>query len=739
MANRPPSVRSFVRNANVREYIPDPVLAAEVARSTGAYRAADVNIGRRRLGNLGAGSFGAVSLESLRTAGAPTVAVKRTIGDEDYDSFVTEVATLRYLQDMPNVAQLVGVTRTRAPGNVGSDLPVLLLAPAKASLYDMIHKPATNANYLYQVNAGAGAAGAGAAAAAVAAGPIQTKSWSEIKSIALQVLRGYHVLHSWGIVHRDTKPGNMLLTSYGEVQITDFGMSRYFAPYMPVVSDGYTGTIRYSSPEMLLRQAISPVDFHRVPFTQELWKRNDAWAVGASLYELITGDSIFDGNTYLDVLNRMFYVKGSPVSADAGIVHTLYQLLPASNYLKTHMYPDNPNGVRNRLLERARVKSPDFDPAAPDADSELKQLVDIVDGLLTYNSERRLTIEGALGMPLFGGAPTVPPRPIIHVAPMVEHVTKNQVNTAMTKILFDWLYSISAQTNFRQTMMDTCFVMDRTINYVNHLIKYIYTDGKIKAGSYDITLPRGHPKLLNRNSLQAIGCVGYFITRALFTTTGSPHDYDFATMRYLSADAFSEEFMKDIFNFFMEAPIPYFGRTMFDLLLESDPLLPTLEGAEKNRRLGRLSILNNLCYFGVYDVFKNQIPLLHARLHTFADNVAIDGFYNNDPKRQFLAAGNKYKEPFQTIIDELMNVDSIAKKNDLEVLRVVLDYVPSISDEIRARALEGDYPTEAARLVLEKAAHDRRRHAVALLTRPAGAAATRRSRRRNKATRRRRT
>ncbi len=103
----------------------------------------------------------------------------------------------------------------------------------------------------------------------------------EAVEIALQVADGLGFAHEHGVVHRDIKPGNIMLLERGAVKIMDFGIARMrFADHK--TSTGMVlGTPRYMSPEQISGQ---PVD-----------QRSDIFSLGTVLYEMLTQTSLFAG------------------------------------------------------------------------------------------------------------------------------------------------------------------------------------------------------------------------------------------------------------------------------------------------------------------------------------------------------------------------------------------------------------------------------------------------------------
>lgn len=92
--------------------------------------------------------------------------------------------------------------------------------------------------------------------------------------VALQAARGLAAAHARGIVHRDVKPGNLLLTGDGRVKILDFGVAKLVDVHMTRTGET-PGTASYMAPE---QRAGGEVD-----------ARSDLWSLGAVLYEMLTG------------------------------------------------------------------------------------------------------------------------------------------------------------------------------------------------------------------------------------------------------------------------------------------------------------------------------------------------------------------------------------------------------------------------------------------------------------------
>ena len=111
--------------------------------------------------------------------------------------------------------------------------------------------------------------------------------------IALQVCSALASAHAQGVIHRDLKPGNVILKNGGEVFVVDFGMAK-------ILTAGGTGTTGLTAHNMVFGtpEYMAPEQARG----DELDARCDIYAVGVMLYELLTGSVPFTGNTPLNVL-----------------------------------------------------------------------------------------------------------------------------------------------------------------------------------------------------------------------------------------------------------------------------------------------------------------------------------------------------------------------------------------------------------------------------------------------------
>ena len=110
-------------------------------------------------------------------------------------------------------------------------------------------------------------------------------SIKEATSIAIQVSMGLEAAHSHGIVHRDVKPQNIIISTDGKVKVTDFGIAR--AASSNTISSNVMGSVHYSSPEQV-----------RGGYSDE---KSDIYSLGITIYEMVTGRVPFEGDTTVAV------------------------------------------------------------------------------------------------------------------------------------------------------------------------------------------------------------------------------------------------------------------------------------------------------------------------------------------------------------------------------------------------------------------------------------------------------
>ncbi len=131
----------------------------------------------------------------------------------------------------------------------------------------------------------------------IESGPLEI---GETLNIAVQVAEGLLEAHEKGIVHRDIKPGNVMLTKKGQAKITDFGLAKLEWGVDLTKTATIMGTVAYMSPEQARGEK---VDF-----------RTDIWALGCVLYEMLSGERPFKSTHDQAVLHAILHQEPKPIA-----------------------------------------------------------------------------------------------------------------------------------------------------------------------------------------------------------------------------------------------------------------------------------------------------------------------------------------------------------------------------------------------------------------------------------------
>ena len=184
-----------------------------------------------------------------------------------------------------------------------------------------------------------------------------------VKSYLFQCVRGLAFFHARGVMHRDLKPQNLLVSRDGRLKLADFGLARAFCPPIRPLTHEVV-TLWYRPPEILLgSQTYAP------PV--------DVWAIGTIFVEMVTKRPLFPGDSEIDQLFKIFRQLGTP-SEDTW---------PGCTQLQDW------NGAFPRWVRSDYTKNC--------VDNLDHNGIDLLDRLLAYSPKDRITAKDSINHPYF--------------------------------------------------------------------------------------------------------------------------------------------------------------------------------------------------------------------------------------------------------------------------------------------------------------------------------------------------
>ncbi|CAI5444491.1 unnamed protein product [Caenorhabditis angaria] len=190
-----------------------------------------------------------------------------------------------------------------------------------------------------------------------------------VQSYTFQILQAMCFCHQRRVIHRDLKPQNLLVDTNGVIKLADFGLARAIGIPIRVYTHEVV-TLWYRAPEILLG-------------AQKYSMGVDMWSIGCIFAEMITKKPLFQGDSEIDELFRIFRTLGTPTELEWNGVESL------PDYRMT--FPKwRDNFLRDKFIDKKTNTSKIDD-----------QAFDLLQGMLIYDPKLRISAKKSLNHPYF--------------------------------------------------------------------------------------------------------------------------------------------------------------------------------------------------------------------------------------------------------------------------------------------------------------------------------------------------
>ena len=293
-----------------------------------------------------------------------------------------------------------------------------------------------------------------------------TISKDTVQSLMKQVFTGLQFIHNKGILHRNLKPDNILVSQNGTIKLADFTLSRMETvpryPYTPEDpkererSGREARRLWYRAPELLLRKDL---------YGSEV----DIWTAGCLLAELCLGVPLFNGENEIEHLFKIFKTMGVPDSVPA-------KSFP--NWKKvnlTHItYPKDSSEYKSILNTLVPSREQVFNTLGKLALTIGEEGLDLLQKCLDTNPDNRINASQALEHPFLYNKverlPTLKGFEEIEksLMPCFDYLEKQEnINESMRSILVDWLIDVSVHFEVKdETLHLAVSFIDRTLSHM---------------------------------------------------------------------------------------------------------------------------------------------------------------------------------------------------------------------------------------------------------------------------------